>query len=331
MGRSVRLSGSLRKNCLSICERLTCQVGDICGPGYPLSLFIGSRCEYWPELRIKSMTATLLLVLKLSVVALIFAVGLNSSMATLTYLWRRPAQLFRAIVAMYLVVPLVALLIVKLVPLGPGVEVAMLVLAVSAGAPLLPRKFMKFGSMEYALSLVVTSTFLTIIAVPLWLAIIGPEFGASGELAPKDVALVLAKAFYVPLIFGMAFRWFSEEWADLAADYILKGVGLIFTICAVAMLALHWDLVMLAGWTFIGAIAALTAASLAVGHLLGGPDEGDRSALATACASRHLAVAILVAATVPGPRTAVLVASYVITSAIISLVYMKWRQSGSSD
>jgi predicted Na+-dependent transporter len=276
------------------------------------------------------MTASLLLILKLSVIALIFAVGLSSSIATLTYLWRRPVLLVRSILAMYLFVPLVALTLVKILPLRPGVEIAILVLAVSAGAPLLPRKFMKFGSMEYAFSLVVTSTILTIIAVPIWLAIIGAEFGSGGELSPKDVALVIAKAFYVPLVAGMIIRRMSEKRAESAAEFILNSVGLVLSVCALALLVLNWNLVLLAGWMFIVTIAILTLATLAVGHMLGGPDENNRSVLATACATRHLAVAMLVAASVPGPRTAVLVASYMITSAVISIVYMKWRQRSLS-
>jgi predicted Na+-dependent transporter len=231
---------------------------------------------------------------------------------------------------MYLFVPLVALTLVKMLPLGPGVEIAILVLAVSAGAPLLPRKFMKFGSMEYAFSLVVTSTILTIIAVPIWLAIIGAEFGSGGELSPKEVALVIAKAFYVPLVAGMIIRRMSEKWAESAAEFILNSVGLVLSVCALALLVLNWNLVLLAGWMFVVTIAILTLATLAVGHMLGGPDENNRSVLATACATRHLAVAMLVAASVPGPRTAVLVASYMITSAVISIVYMKWRQRSLS-
>jgi bile acid:Na+ symporter, BASS family len=46
------------------------------------------------------MTAALLLVAKVSIVALIFALGFESTFADLTYLWRRPAELLRSLLAM---------------------------------------------------------------------------------------------------------------------------------------------------------------------------------------------------------------------------------------
>src|SRR5688572_21294737 len=43
------------------------------------------------------------------------------------------------------------------------------------------------------------------------------------------------------------------------------------------------------------ALVLITLLSLAVGHVLGGPDEDDRTVLAFATASRHPGVAIVVA------------------------------------
>ena len=79
------------------------------------------------------MTETLLLVLKLSVVALIFAIGLGSTPADLAYLWRRPGQLVRSLLAMYVAVPLAAVVAAKVLPLPVAVKTAILVLAISPG------------------------------------------------------------------------------------------------------------------------------------------------------------------------------------------------------
>jgi bile acid:Na+ symporter, BASS family len=73
-------------------------------------------------------------------------------------------------------------------------------------------------------------------------------------------------------------------------------------------------------------VRGLIAISLAIGHLLGGPAEGERSTLAIACSTRHIGVAVTVAASVPGPRTLVLVAFYTLMSAAISLSYLRWRR-----
>ena len=67
---------------------------------------------------------------------------------------------------------------------------ALLVLAVSAGAPLLPRKLQRFGSSAYTFSLVVISSLLAIVVVPAWIALLAWHFGVSTELTAADVAQV---------------------------------------------------------------------------------------------------------------------------------------------
>ena len=81
------------------------------------------------------MAEALLLLVKISVGALILAIGMGATLADLIYVWRRPGLLLRSLLAMYVLVPLAAFLLVKAWPLAPGVKAALLVLAVSAGAP----------------------------------------------------------------------------------------------------------------------------------------------------------------------------------------------------
>ena len=103
------------------------------------------------------MTETLMLLLKLSVGVLILAIGMGATFADLGYLWRRPRLLLRSLLAMYVLVPLAAFLLVAFLPLSPGLKAALLVFAVSAGAPLLPRKLGAFGSEAYVFSLLGSS------------------------------------------------------------------------------------------------------------------------------------------------------------------------------
>jgi BASS family bile acid:Na+ symporter len=272
------------------------------------------------------MTATLLLLLKLSVGAVILAIGLGSSTGDLSYLLRRPGLLLRSLLAMYLLVPLVALFLVRLLELTPGVEIALLVLAVSAGAPLLPRKLMPFSNDAYVFSLVVISTLLAIVIVPAWLAVLGPQFGYSGELQPAHIAVIFAKSFFLPLIIGMLLRRLLPAIAERLSDWLMGIAGALLTVCAIALLAMNWDIFLEVKGPGLLTLAIMLIIALAIGHLLGGPDEGERSILAIACATRHLGIAILVAASLPGPRTAVLIAAYIVTAAVISIPYLRWRR-----
>jgi predicted Na+-dependent transporter len=272
------------------------------------------------------MTATLLLLLKISVGGIILAIGMDSTPREIAYLWRRPGLLLRSLLAMYVLVPLTALILVKALTLPPGVEIGLLVLAVSAGAPLLPRKLLHIGDGAYIFSLVVTSTLLAIVLVPAWLAVLGPQFGNPPNLESSRVAWVLVKSFFLPLAVGMLVRWFFPTFAQQVGDRLMAIAGLVLTVCALALLILHWDVLLEAGWPGVLTLATLIVLALAIGHGLGGPAEEDRTALAIACSTRHLGIAVLVAASLPGPRTAVIIAVYILTSAVISIPYLRWRR-----
>jgi BASS family bile acid:Na+ symporter len=276
------------------------------------------------------MTAILLLLLKAAVGVIIFAIGLDSTTKDAGHLLHRPGLLLRSVLAMYVLVPLAALALVKLLTLAPGVEIGLLVLAASAGAPLLPRKLLRIGDGAYIFSLVLVSSLLAIVVVPAWLAVLGPQFGSPLEVGSEQVALILAKSFLVPLGAGMLLRAWQPRLAERWASRLIGGAGLVLTVCALTLLALHWEVLLVARWGGVLALMALVATSLAIGHALGGPAPDDRTALAVACASRHIGIAVLVAASLPGPRTAVIIAVYIVASAIVCIPYLRWRRAASS-
>ena len=271
------------------------------------------------------LTAFLLLALKVSVALLIFAIGLDSRLKDFSYLTQRPGVMLRSLLAMYLVVPLLALVAVKLLHLPSGLELALLVLAISAGAPLLPRKLMRLGNEEYVFSLVVVSSLFAIVTVPAWLMLLGPHFDRLGTLDPATVARVLGKSFLLPLLVGMVARLVWPDASSRLSDVLLKVVGIVFSACALALLVTHWQVIGAILGPPLLALAGFTLAALGVGHLLGGPDPNDRTALAVTCATRHVGVAMVIAAATPGPRTVVLIVAYALASALVIIPYMKWR------
>jgi hypothetical protein len=106
----------------------------------------------------------------------------------------------------------------------------------------------------------------------------------------------------------------------------MAAAGILMLLSGLALLVMHWEIIAEARVPGVLTLAALTIAALGLGHWLGGPEEEDRTALAVACASRHLGIAVLVAASVPGPRTAVLMGVYLITAAAVSIPYLRWRR-----
>ena len=167
------------------------------------------------------MTIALLVVLKITVTIIIFGIGLDSTLHDAVRLFRHPALLLRSLLAMYVLVPLAAVGLVILLPLPAGAEAGLLVLAVSAGAPLLPRKLLGIGDGAYIFSLVVVSSALAVILVPLWLEMLSPLFPRLPRLAPEKTALVLGESFFLPLLAGMAIRRYFPKlaaWTGGRAD-----------------------------------------------------------------------------------------------------------------
>jgi predicted Na+-dependent transporter len=274
----------------------------------------------------------MLLVLKAAISVLIFAIGLSVTMADVSYVWRRPVVLAKSLLAMYVVVPLIAILMTRVVDLPFGTEVALVVLAICAGAPLLPKKIAKIGgNPTYMFSLIATTSVLAVITVPLGLSLLTRFVPFEANIVPSEIAATIVKAFLLPLGAGMLTRAILPGLAERFSDPLLQWAGIALALCTVVLLVFGFHLVVDVGLPSLLAFAAFTVLALATGHVLGGPDEGDRTALAVACASRHIGLALLVAANYRGERALELVAGYLVASAVVSLPYVRWRSKVHSD
>jgi len=270
------------------------------------------------------MAEILMLVIKLSVGALVFGIGLGSTAGDLTYLWRRPGQLVRALLAMYVVVPLAVSLLAKALHLPAPERTAIFALAIAAGAPLLPRKLVKLGREGYVFSLVVTSSLLAIVTVPAWMELLGSLLGRESGPDARVVTRLIAKAFLAPLALGMLLHWFRPQIAEKTSEWILGMATAVLAIAGVALIVLGSRRMLELGWASLLALAAMALVALAIGHWMGGPDPIDRKALAVSCATRHVGIAMLVASSVQGPQIATLVFAYMVAAALATTAYLKW-------
>ncbi len=268
------------------------------------------------------MTAALLLILKLSVAVLIMAIGMGSKPGDALYLWRHPGKLIRAVLAMYVLVPLAAFLLVRFLPLTPAVKATVLVLALSAGAPLLPRKLSRLGNDAYIYSLVVTSSVLALVAVPAFVTLLARRFGVDADL-PVEAAIV--KTFVVPLGTGTLIRVLFPRVGNHAAGVIGSVAGVALAVSALVLVATHWRLLLEIPWPGVAALTLMMLVSLAIGHMLGGPMRDEQTTLAISCATRHVGIALIVATAFQGPRTVTAISAYLIASLLVTIPYLQFR------
>jgi BASS family bile acid:Na+ symporter len=268
----------------------------------------------------------LLIILKTSIATLILAIGMTAVTDDIVYLWRRPVLLVKSIIAMYVVMPAVAVLMSYVLDLPVQTELALVILAICAGAPLLPRKLIKFGGdPSYVFSLIVSTSLLAIVTVPASLHLLAGTISLdTPAVTPTHVAGVIMKTFLLPLGIGMLLRWVAPTLAERIGEPLLKIASIVMGICAIVALMASFRLVFEVGLPSVLAFAAFTFAAILAGHFFGGPDPSDRTSLAIACASRHIGLALLIAANARDQHALALVVAYLLASAVVSIPYVLW-------
>jgi bile acid:Na+ symporter, BASS family len=269
----------------------------------------------------------LLVCLAWAVRLMIFALGLRTTASDVAYLWRRPGLLLRSVLAMYVVVPLAAVLMVKGLDLPHPTRVTLIVLAICAGAPLVPRKLAgPGGTPAYVLSLAVTSSVLAIATVPLSVALLDWLFDARVDIHPLTVARVIGISFLLPFLTGVAVQAWSPSSAQRLVTPTTNIAAAVFLVSACVMLGITSLLIIENGVRSFLALMALTVVALTAGHLLGGPKPEDRVALAVLCATRHIGLVIVVGFARPSREAVAVLSAYIVAALLVSTPYMVWQR-----
>jgi BASS family bile acid:Na+ symporter len=217
---------------------------------------------------------------------------------------------------------------VKLSDAPVGMKVSILLMAIAAVAPLLPRKLFKIGvGASFADSLSVVTMVLAIPLVPITAVALGAMFGRDLIVPPASVAATLAKTFLVPFVVGMILKAVLGkralplgQWANTISMIIIGGVvGLLVIAQRGTILAVLWQ--------SLPIVVAFAVGSLVIGHAVGGPDPAERTALAIATVTRHPGLALLIAAaTFPNLPVLPPILSLIIGCALVSIPYTAWRK-----
>lgn len=269
------------------------------------------------------------LVLQLSIIAMVFGFGLKATLDDLLYLWRRPGLLIRSLVSMLIVMPFVAIVLVWAFDFPRPVKILLVTLAISPVPPLLPNREQSAGAlMPYGLALMVTLGLLSVIVVPLIMALFGWILGMPLGMSPVAVARVMLMMLVGPLAIGVAVRAWAPRFAARYANPLGK--------LALGLLALSGLVVLPSAipaiWAMVGqgtvhALAAFVLIGLAVGHVFGGPDPTQASVLALSTACRHPVLAMTIAATnFSEERFGAAVILYLLVNIALSIPYIAWQK-----
>ena len=230
----------------------------------------------------------------LFVITSMLAMGLSLTIAQILQPLKNARLVILALLANFVLVPLLAYGIILLIPLEQSLQIGLVVLATAAGAPFLPKLVQGArGNIALGVGLMVLLMVVSIVYIPIVL----PLLLAGVEVNPWDIAQSLIVLMLIPLAIGLLMKSHSPESAAHWQGVMNKISGLAILILLVLGLGLNASNILnLIGTGGILAILLFIVGSLVIGMVLGGSDPAVRSVIGLGTAQRNISAAIVVAA-----------------------------------
>jgi BASS family bile acid:Na+ symporter len=230
----------------------------------------------------------------LFVVVYMVSVAMESTQGEIRTMLKDTRRMGFALLANIVIVPILAFVLVRLLPLRPDIRIGVMMLAVSPGG-LFALQFARIakGDRVFAVALVIVLLVLAIFITPLlahWF------FGREGEggLFLRLVLLFLLLVA-VPLILGRELQKRFSKIAPKVGRWLGLMSILIFIITAAMTGRFKTPAIKALGSDGIVVIIVLTIVCWIVGWLMGGPEIRNRKVLAISTAMRNFGVCIPIA------------------------------------
>jgi len=267
--------------------------------------------------------------LPLSVVVSMFAQGLRIVPGQLALLFReRPLLMLRSLVAVLVLVPLAAFVIILLLKPSHDVAIGLAILVASPAAPMMLVKVpKKGGSLAYMASLHLSLALLTLLTVPITLDLLSKALGFQVEVGVLAVARVVGMTILLPVCLGILIRSFFPKVADTIGPPLAKVGGVVLLILVLFVVAMTYGLLMKMDlWSYF-VMAIVVTVSIAIGHWLGPRDAEEQTTLAIESAARHPGLAMTIAALNFSPqKTLPVLVPYMVVFIVVTTVYLLWRK-----
>jgi len=272
--------------------------------------------------------ASNLSILVFAVVSMLSA-GLSVTLRQIATPFRRPARIVRAIVANFVLVPLLAAGIAHVLALDPARSIGLILLGTAAGAPFLIKLIaIAAGDVALGTSLLVLLVPLTVVLMPFLVPVLAPE----AAVTAGAVAVPLAASLLVPLALGLVIAERAPRWATLLqpAARVVSTIALIALMLSTIVLNVH-HVVAIMQSRALAAVVLLVVGSFAIGYALASPRPERRVVLGLGTAQRNVAAATIVAIEdIKDNDTLVLVVVASIIDLIILIPLARWLRSGGA-
>jgi len=230
----------------------------------------------------------------LFIITSMLAMGMSLTIAQIIQPLKNARLIVLALLANFVLVPLLAYAIILVIPLEQSLQIGLVVLGTAAGAPFLPKLVQGAkGNIALGVGLMVLLMVVTIFYLPIVL----PLLLSGVSINPWDIAKSLIVLMLIPLAIGLLMKSHSPETTAQWQPVMNKISGLAMLILLVVGLGLNVsNIISLIGSNGLLALIIFIVGCLLIGLLLGGRDPGVRSVMGLGTAQRNVSAAILVSA-----------------------------------
>ncbi len=230
----------------------------------------------------------------LFIVTSMLAMGMSLTVPMIVQPLKNVGLVILALLANFVLVPLLAYAISSIVPLEPSLQIGLIVLGTVAGAPFLPKLVQGArGNIAFGVGLMVLLMIVTVVYAPLVLPLLLPGVTVN----PWDIAKSLIALMLIPLASGLLINAHSPDVATNYQPLMNKVSSISMLILLVVGLGLNVsNIINLIGSNGILALVLFVGGCLLIGFLLGGRDPQLRSVMSLGTAQRNVSAAILVSA-----------------------------------
>lgn len=225
-------------------------------------------------------------------IASMVSVGLRYTIQEIVGPLRNLRGVLLAIVANFLAVPLLAFLILRLLPLERAYATGLVLVSSAAGAPFLIKLTqMAGGHVAFAAGVLVLLVLVSIGYMPLVVPLLAPE----ADVNTWAIARPLMVTLLLPFGIGFVIKAMAPT-SERALPYlgVITNIALVVLVGLTFLLNLPTVLNVFGTGAILASVFLVTGAFL-IGWALGGFGENLRDEMALATAQRNLAAAMVVA------------------------------------
>lgn len=282
-----------------------------------------------------SLAELIPLLLTASIAGMVFSIGLRASLRDATTTFRNPANLLKGTAAMFVIMPLVAVALIKGLNPDPPTGIILVATALSPVPPILPNKSLKAGvAVAQAVGSMVAASVLSLVFIPFGIPLIGRLFALDLEVPVGPAVSIAMSTILVPLFAGVALKTLAPGLADKLADPMGKAAAVVLLVAIVPVLIQLGP----GMWAQVGGLTVLAFLLFAmigvvVGDRLAGHDPDARTVLAISTASRHPALAAAVATAARPGLDGILPTAflYLLVSVLVTGVYLALRKRNAPE